>query len=556
MALSRRSFIRSGTLASVGTVIPERHLPGIRREPSGAATPHTEGIAASAFDPKVMRQLAVSAVDAARSAGVTYADVRLTHSVRQHFGFGDQKITGGAIADRETCAIGVRALVNGHWGFAASPYWTTDEAVRLAREAAAQAQTNARGTPRQIEWQPLPAVTGHWTTPGIDPLTISIEEKRDCFNGWRLGVFEVPKTRPLTTSLGNVTLDCERQDRVMASTEGTDISQRLYSFSGNFPFSAQRYDWRNPQGIALQADGLYYQRAGWETVLATNVQAQIPRLLEEAGELLSLSTTPVMIGRYDVVFDAATTANIIAATFGKATQLDRSLGYEANAGGTSYLGPKPLDLLGKLRVASPLVTLTANRSMPGGGATVAWDDEGVVPDDFPLVQDGLLVDYLTTREQAPWLRPWYTRGNHPVRSHGCAWAPSALDVQIQHVPNLVLKPSASDDTMESLIGGVSNGFAVFRGAVNTDFQAKNGLIRGLVREIVNGKLGRVVQGAGILYGSLDFWNNVTALGGVSAARGAGASDAKGQPSQGMAYTIYAVPMITKNTTVIDVQRRA
>ena len=45
-------------------------------------------------------------------------------------------------------------------------------------------------------------------------------------------------------------------------------------------------------------------------------------------------------------------ASLVEQTFGVATQLDRALGYEANAGGTSYIDD-PLGMVGHLQVARP-----------------------------------------------------------------------------------------------------------------------------------------------------------------------------------------------------------
>ena len=146
--------------------------------------------------------LALRAVDAARTAGATYADVRLTRTISEHFYTSVGMDHWGGILnddphsyayygngtadwDSEALAVGVRVLVNGYWGFAASPYWTADEMVRLARKAVTQATANAMGTARHVELGMIPNATGSWIMPGIDPFSVPIEEKIDFLRGWQ-----------------------------------------------------------------------------------------------------------------------------------------------------------------------------------------------------------------------------------------------------------------------------------------------------------------------------------------------------------------------------------
>jgi TldD protein len=213
-------------------------------------------------------------------------------------------------------------------------------------------------------------------------------------------------------------------------------------------------------------------------------------------------------------------------------------------------------MLGRLRVGTPLLTLTANRSMPGGLATVQWDDEGVRPDTFPLVRDGVLVDFQTTRAQAPLLSRWYQQNGLPVRSHGCAAADSARHFTIQHRPNLVLTPNAKDVSLDDLVADTPRGLAVLRGNASVDFQLRGGQGNAaLVREIVNGKLGAIVTGASYLFDSISLWRRLVAIGGASTADVIVGSDIKGQPFQSTSHTVSAVPAKLVNVTTLDLTRR-
>jgi TldD protein len=267
----------------------------------------------------------------------------------------------------------------------------------------------------------------------------------------------------------------------------------------------------------------------------------------------------VDVGKYDVVFAAGVTAGLAYKTLGIATQLDRALGYEANAGGTSYLGPDPLQYLGTA-VASPHVTLTANRTTPHALATAVWDDEGVPCEAFPLIKAGLLVDYQTTRELTHWLADWYTKAGVPVRSHACAVAETALDYPILMSPNIALEPGVEAIGVDDLIKDTKRGIYFPDGRFQVDQQVKNGILYGSElrkpREIRDGKLGTFLTGAGLLFNSQQLWKNVLAIGGAASAQFTDQGESKGEPSQAGQCNVSAVPIKVKDCSVIDMRRKA
>jgi TldD protein len=514
-------------------------------------------------DPEPWQTLAQQAIDTARSAGAQYADARLTRIVQHHYSFAGPD--GGSVTDvSDVVGVGVRTLVNGYWGFTASPVHTTDEVVRLARDAVAQARVNARGTSRTVEMVPIPRITGHWVTPiATDPFTIPVEEKLDTIAYWmtyaeRVGVeiSDVPSY-----------LHFARQDRIVATSEGTLVTQTCYETSGKIEV---RHPVINQPHAKLELQGLTPAALGWELFAAAHIPEQLDAAL--AGILdrdaLHQAAQPALVGRYTFVCDGVTMASMVEQTMGIATQLDRALGYEANAGGTSFLDD-PLSMVGQLQVAAPLVTITGNRNVPTQLATVQWDDEGVVPESFPIVQQGVLVDFQTTREQATWLAPYYARAKRPARSHGCAAAEDGLSITLQHMPNLALAPNPQTADIAALMADVKDGVLIEGGSASADFQARTGLLRGNMRKITNGKLGAPLNGGGLLFDTLDFWKNVRALGDTTTTATRGTSQyrgmfswfltpsiAKGQPAQMTSHSVQAVAATIANQPLIDPTRKA
>jgi TldD protein len=541
MTLTRRAFVTSGMRAAALLALPRPLL--VRLGGPAEPVPPIE-------DPR-LKTLALRALEAARSAGATYADVRLTHT-RWRGG------TPNEVRDAEAIAVGVRALADGYWGFAASPTWSPEEMVRLGREAVHQARANGIGGTRAVTLAAAPPVAdGHWVMPvATDPFDVSPFEIQDVLRS-----LEVFTTRFGGAGVMRNSCDFSLQEKAFASSEGSYCTQRTYSSAGVLDIQVDRQRDGARDGLGL--DCLTPAGLGWELyrterlplIRPHSLREAIRRLVEEIKEDMALPVKPVEVGRYDTALDAWTMSELVGETLGRATQLDRAMGYEANAGGTSFLGD-PATMLGGFQVGAPLLTVTGDRSTAGAAATVKWDDEGVEPDAFPIVKDGLLTDYQTTRESATWLADYYAKTGRPVRSHGCAAAPSAVEAPLQHPPNLTLVAGQEAHDFDALVAGVRQGIAVKRGRLDMDFQGASGLLTGRFYEVKNGKRVARLAAAGILFRTPELWKSLLGLGGGGSARRYGHAAAKGQPPQATAHSVTAVPSVAKQLTVIDPMRKA
>jgi len=531
VSVSRRDFLKLGAATASLAVLPPRLL-GLR----GAAR-----AGALAADPD-RRALAMRALDAATGSGASYADVRLTHDWVRLFGEKD-------FGDIESMEVGVRALVQGYWGFASGPVWTPDEMARLGREAVHQAKTNALGKTREVSLAPAPPVRdGSWVMPvDIDPFEISPLEVIDYLRS--LGIFTAHVKHGANVDLVEGTFS--KQDKTFASSEGSYCTQRLYSGSGRLLLAFEK----DRRKDSRQVDLLTVSSVGWELFAKQPIREAIRSVIDAMEEDMKLPVKAVDVGRYDTVIDARGVGTLLDETLGRATELDRALGYEANAGGTSYINA-PMDMLGSYRAGAPVLAVTGNRSAAGGAATVKWDDEGVAPDDFTIVNDGVLADFQTTRESAHWLEPYYSRRNRPVRSHGCATADSAIDAPLQQPPNLVMRPGKDARDFDALVAGLENGIAIAGLGVDLDFQHLNGLGTGRIYEVKKGKKVAMLGGGGVLFRAPELWKGLYALGSSASARRFGRCAQKGEPAQAACHSVTAVPAAFKQLTLIDPQRKA
>lgn len=574
MNLTRREWLTRQ--AATAAVLGVRSVPSRRPAPQvnqANQADQARRVAGQALQlaPGVWSALAQQAVDAATAAGAHYADARLTRTVLHGYGFEWDRLTW----DGEMMGVGVRVLVNGYWGFASSPFWTPDDVVRLARDAVAQAKENAKGTPRPVDLGQVLKASGTWSTPlKIDSFSISMEEKQDLMVYWtdcaeRMGAL----VQRMKSSLAFA-----RQERVLATSDGAQMIQTIYESGARIVIKKKVLTGNPTQQVQnefgeegeILVGGYDMTGAGWELFSDHIFEDRIRATLDQLEQRAAAGVKTATIGRYTLVCDGQAMAALTEQTLGLATQLDRALGYEANAGGTSFIDD-PLAMVGHLQVAAPVVTVTANRSTPTQLATVKWDDEGVEPQPFTLIKGGVLTDFQTTREQAAWLAPYYHAQGRSVRSNGCAAAEDAHRITMQHMPNLALEPNASQVSINDLIADVKDGYLVEGGNTFVDFQARNGLYwPDNMREIKNGKLGRCVgRGqAAVMFSSVDLWKNVKTVGGpqTQAVRSTSMYEVggeigkqevtKGQPQQQTNHSVRAAAATITNQPIINPRSKA
>jgi TldD protein len=550
MSHSRREFLKAASAAAVSLAAGQVPWPAVfpGERPRGVLPGHDAYPHAGESD---LRELAARALDAARAAGATYADVRFSLSrveAIQFFGPTSYVV----FQDAEHAGVGVRCLVDGAWGFASSTLWSADEVARLAREAAAQGHANARGRRRRIELDPPPVpAAGEWRTPiARDPFDVALREKVEVAGAFieHVSRYNIG-ARNATVGAAMITI-WERKETTFASTDGAFVSQTTYSARPSFSVAV-----RTPKGRAGRSSDLLQPTAGgFEVVSEARLVDEIPRLVEDA--LLMVGAERITPDRYDVVVDARLMTQLIGLTIGTAAELDRVLGYEANGVGTSYLAP-PAEMLGKFQLGPELLNVRANRSQPGGLATVRWDDEGVEPEEYDVIRGGVLVDYHTTRELAGELSEWHGAQGRPARSHGCASSEDALGVTMLQPPNLEMLPGSDAATLDDLASTLKKGLVICAGRVTVDRQQLNGEINPeMVYEVRDGKRTKFLHSAEALFRAPELWKSLKAIGGAGTQRWSGVEVRKGQPLQVCRFGVGAVPGLFEKVAVTDRMRKA
>ena len=98
------------------------------------------------------------ALDAARAAGASYADVRINRHRTQYVGTREDRVLD--IQDDAKFGFGLRVICQGAWGFAAGSVVTAEAVTRAAQDAVAIARANAPLQQRPVELAPVSPQAG------------------------------------------------------------------------------------------------------------------------------------------------------------------------------------------------------------------------------------------------------------------------------------------------------------------------------------------------------------------------------------------------------------
>src|SRR3954463_5869803 len=522
MTRSRREFLKytgaAGLLIASSDLVAEL----IAQSPKG--NPQTS----------TFKGLSDVALGEAKKMGCTYADVRFTRSVTSGVnasGGSDRNADGGFGGGRGgrggagrgggaraggrpgAAGFGVRVIHSGVWGFASSPIVSEDEIRRITRIAADIAKASAIAKKTDLKLTPVFAYVEYWSSPvRKDPTSVSQDEQQAFVQKAADAGVKNKAGSHVTVSVG-----VANEWKYFASTEGSYIEQETFEITPQFNVSAKVGDVTKTRSfVGVPKTG------GWEAAEEAEMLENAERIAAEAVEMTTAK--PLGMGLKDLVLTPSHAMLTIHEIVAHATELDRVLGYEANYAGTSFV---KLADVGKLKYGSKLMNITGDRTMPGGMATVGFDDDGVKTTEFPIIRDGILVGLQTNRETAAVVGD--------KASKGCTSASSWRDYPFLRMPNVRLEagPKGSPN-VEEMIKDTKDGVLIDgRGSYSIDQQRYNGQFGGnCFWEIKNGKITRMVTDVTYNAITTDFWANLDLLGSQETWKMFGTGgDAKGQPTQ-------------------------
>ena len=479
-----------------------------------------EARAAAEIPVDKLKELAAFALERARKAGASYADIRLNRyrnqvvAMRSQPDFSSGKLNHvPTVSDSESFGFGVRVLAAGAWGFSAAQRVTRSEIARAAAEAVEIARANAPLRREPVQLAPVKAQQGTYRTKvAKDPFTVPLGDKLAFLHDLNAEVKKVAGVFSATAFISQ-----RSEHRLFASTDGSVLEQHIVQMAPELTAVAVEHG-RKTKTRTYRPHAVC---AGYEAVERARMPEEAHRVAEEA--VRHLGAPSVTAGKKDLVLLPTHLALTIHESIGHSTELDRALGYEANFAGTSFL---TTDKLGKFRVGSDLVNVRGDRTRPESLSTCGWDDDGVATMEFPILSKGIFVGYQTIRDQAHLIGA--------ESSTGCCYADSYASVPFQRMPNVWLVPSEKAVTLADLVSGVDDGILIDgRGSYSIDQQRYNFQFGGdAFWEIKHGKVGPMIADVAYQSRTPDFWQSCDGLGGVASWQNVGLNaDGKGQPQQ-------------------------
>ena len=477
-----------------------------------------------------MRDFAAIALNSAKINGATYADIRIIIKDTE-----DIEVRNGEIAtldESESIGFGVRVIVNGCWGFAASSRIEKEEIEKITKKACSEAAASSMLKKEDIRLSQEEIHQTAWHTPFIiDPFSVPVTEKLDLL----FKIDKILRADP-RIAVAESSMNFMREKQILATSEGSLIEQTLLRSGGGYSATAVKDGDVQKRSFPMSFGGQYLGM-GYEIIRSLDLLENAEKTREEAVALLS--ARPCAPGKKDIIIDGTQLALQIHESVGHPSELDRVMGLEENYAGRSFLTTEKYR---KFRYGSEIVNLVADSTMPTGLSTFGFDDDGIRAQRWHIVKDGIFTGYHTNREFA------HVIGDE--RSKGANRADGWSSLPMIRITNLSLMPGdwrledLIKDTEDGLFFCTNKSWSIDQLRYNFQFAAEIGW------EIKKGKLGNMVKNCTYQGITPEFWSSCDAICNIDYWRPWGVVNCgKGQPGQTAEMSHGAAPARFRNVTV-------
>ena len=543
--MRRRDFVHLTGLGAAAAMLPS--IPAW-----GNSVPLDAAL--NRIDPALKKRMSDVALNAARSRGATYTDVRIGRYLNQFVVTREDKVEN--IVNTESYGMGIRVIANGSWGFAATDKMDNDSIAKTAELAVAIAKENSRLLTEPVQLAPQKGYGEvSWKAPiEKNAFEVPMKEKVDLL----LSVNDAALKGG--ANYANSVLFLVNEQKYFASTDGSYIDQDIHRiwptfFLTKIDAKSGKFETRNSLSAPMGMGYEYLEARPQDKIQGvTTLYKGRYDMLEDAKAAATqvgqkITAKSVEAGKYDLVLDPSHLWLTIHESSGHPTELDRVLGYEANFAGTSFL---TLDKWQSknFRYGSELVNIVGDKTQPGSLGAVGYDDEGVGTKKWDIIKDGVLVNYQAIRDQA-----------HIVglnESQGCCYADNWSSVQFQRMPNVSLLPGKQQKSIDDLIKNVEKGiYIIGDGSFSIDQQRYNFQFGGqLYYEIKEGKIEGMLKDVAYQSNTQEFWNACSDMSDERDYRlGGSFFDGKGQPTQSSAVSHGCATTRFNGVNVINTARK-
>ena len=424
-----------------------------------------------------MKDILSKIVDYGRGLGAEYVEVRAQTLFKTLLTTKDGTVEGAKQGTES--GAGIRALVNGAWGFVSlgkleqKPLKdAVEEAVKLAKAASLQVKS-------PVKLAEVKAVEDRVAANSKkNPLGVSMQEKiADALAMDKAARGFDSRIKSCTISYLDVT-----GTSIFVNSDGTCIEQdKMYVWS---------------RILASAREGSVFASAREETGSTSGYEVFDSETPEKIGNMVAKRTVDQLKAKAPKggVFPAVIGPNVVGVF------IHEAMGHLAEADLT-LSGSILFDKLNK-PIASDVVTVFDDGTIEGAFGSFKYDDEGVKTQKTALIEKGVLTGLMHSRETAQKMS---------MEPTGNARAEEFRVEPIIRMRNTYL--AAGDSSFEELLEGVKFGYYLksFRGGqANLDGTFQVGIQEAY--EIVDGKIGEPVRSASISGNTLETLGKVDAVG--------------------------------------------
>ena len=437
-----------------------------------------------------MQEKLKSIINHVKLKNAFYGDARYVHTTHESLSVTGQNVE--AMTLNESAGVGIRVIVDGCWGFAATSGLNDDDLIKAANLALKVARASALTKKEDVRLAEVEPYVDKYASKYVeDPFKIPFDDKI----GLLLGVNRILQSNKLV-KVASSNLDFYRVRKIFCSTEGAFIEQDIVESGGGYEAfaigggEAQKRSYPNSH----RGD---FACGGYEFIRGLDFLGNAERVAEEAVALVKAKDCPT--GEKTVIITGSQMALQVHESCGHPTELDRVLGTEISLAGGSFM---TLDQLNKLQYGSPIVNIVADATNEGGLGTFGYDDEGVKACRDYIIREGRHVGYQSSRETAPIIGR---------QSNGCMRADGWDSLPLIRMTNINLEPGEWElndliaDTKDGLLLDMNKTWSIDDRRLNFQFGCE------IAREIKDGKLGQIYKNP--LYTGItpEFWNNCDAI---------------------------------------------
>jgi TldD protein len=437
-----------------------------------------------------MKDLSDNILNMARMKNVDYADIRIVRRQIEEIMVKNGNIE--ALTRDEDFGCGIRVLLRGTWGFAASSKVDKKEMEKTFERARKISGEGSRIQAEKISFPSAPPVVARYQTPiSVNPFQVSLETKLRL-----LLEADAAMRHNKSVNISEAFMGAYLTEKTFASTEGSFIEQEIVECGAGIAATAIDGGEVQVRSYPNSFRGNFATR-GYEWIEELKILDHAARVAEEAVHLLSAKPCPS--GVTTLILDGSQLALQVHESIGHPIELDRILGTEASYAGTSFLKP---EMVGNFQYGSEQVNIVADATIPGGLGTFGFDDEGVKAQRAPIISRGMLINLLTSRETAPVLGK---ESNGTMRADGWNRLPLIRMTNINLEPGDWTPEQMIADTAEGLFLSTNRSWSIDDQRINFQFGTEIGW------EIKGGKLGAMVKNPTYTGITPQFWNSCDAV---------------------------------------------